>query len=448
MVFIKFPKNFIWGAATSAYQVEGACNEDGRGPSVWDVFSHIKGKIKDNNTGDIACDSYHRYQEDVNLLKRLGANAYRFSVSWPRIFPKGLGTVNEKGLAYYRKLVDQLVANNIEPMCTLYHWDLPQALQDNGGWMNRKTVDAFVEYASLVFKEFDGKIKFWLTFNEPWCVSFVSNYMGVHAPGNKDLQLAIDVAHNVMVAHGKTVQTFRNLGIKGQIGYAPNLVWNEPYSTRQEDVDACKRNAGWFNEWFLEPVFKGTYPQFLVDWFKTKGVSVRATAGDMETIRQPIDFLGINYYSGTLARYKESNLLFDAETVDEGYPRTDIEWGLFYPQGLYKLLTWVKDTYGSKPIFITENGACYKDVLIDGKVHDEQRIEFLKRHLIQVDRALKSGMDVKGYFAWSLLDNFEWAEGYTKRFGLVYTDFKTLKRLPKDSFHWYKKVIDSNSLEA
>jgi len=443
-----FPSDFVWGTATASYQIEGAVREGGRGPSIWDTFSHTPGKVANNDNGDVACDSYHRYEEDVALLKKLGVNAYRFSIAWPRIFPKGTGQVNPEGLDYYHRVLDALIASGIEPCVTLYHWDLPQALQDKGGWANRETIDAFVNYAETVFKAFDGKVKQWITFNETWCVSFLSNYLGVHAPGYTDLGLAVKVAHHCLVAHGEAVKKFRALGIRGEIGTTHNLNWIEPYSTRKEDVEAARRMRAWNNEWFMEPTFKGTYPAFMVDWFRAKGAEIPIRAGDMETIAQPIDFIGVNYYSGGFGRYKQGAGLFDGEEVQIGFDKTFMDWNV-YPDGLYKVLSWVREEYGDTPIYITENGACYEDELTEDKrVHDAKRIDYFRKHFIQCHRLIESGVPLKGYFAWSLLDNFEWAEGYRKRFGIVYTDYNTLERHPKDSYYFIRDVIASGGLEV
>ncbi|WP_163578857.1 GH1 family beta-glucosidase [Gracilibacillus saliphilus] len=446
MAIIQFPKDMQWGTATASYQIEGAANEGGRGVSIWDTFSKTPGNVVNGDNGDVACDSYHRYEEDVELMKDLGIDVYRFSVAWPRIFPNGTGEVNQEGLDYYHRLVDKLLENGIEPMCTLYHWDLPQALQDKGGWGNRETIDAFVDYAELMFKEFSGKIKKWLTLNEPWCISFLSNFIGVHAPGNQDLQLATQISHHLLVAHGKTVQKFRELGNDGEIGFAPNTTWLEPYSNRQEDIDACNREIGWYIEWFMDPVFKGTYPDFMVDWFKKKGVELDIEDGDMETINQPVDFLGINYYTGHIARYKENEGLLDWEMVEMNYDRTDIGWPIF-PEGFYNVLMRIKDSYGDIPIYITENGSCYNDEPENGSVKDSGRINYLQQHLTALSRAIASGVNVKGYITWSLMDNFEWAEGYTMRFGIVHVNYRTLERTKKDSFYWYKQTIANNWFE-
>jgi beta-glucosidase len=446
MTIIQFPKDMKWGTATASYQIEGAAFEDGRGLSIWDTFSHTPGKVVNGDNGDVACDSYHRYEEDITIMKELGIDTYRFSVSWPRIFPNGTGDINPKGLEFYHKFVDKLIENGIEPMCTLYHWDLPQALQDKGGWENRETIDAFVQYAQTMFKEFRGKIKSWITLNEPWCISFLSNHLGAHAPGNRDLQLAADISHHLLLAHGRAVKRFRELEVEGQIGFAPNTTWLDPYSTKQEDIDACHREIGHFVEWFMDPVFKGEYPKFMIDWFKKKGVELHIQEGDLETICQPIDFLGINYYTGHIARYKENSGLFDVEFIEMGYERTDIGWPI-YPEGFYKVLMYITDRYGNVPIYITENGACYNDEPVDGKVQDRRRIIYLQQHLTALSQAIESGVNIKGYFVWSLMDNFEWAEGYSKRFGIVHVDYQTLKRTKKDSYYWYKKTITNNWFE-
>ena len=303
MTIFKFPQDFRWGTATASYQIEGAAQEGGRGVSIWDTFARTPGKVYNGDNGDVACDSYHRYEEDIELMKKLGINTYRFSIAWPRIIPDGDGEINREGLDFYHRFVDALIAAGIEPFLTLYHWDLPQTLEDDGGWGNRRTVDAFVKYAEVIFKEFSGKINFWLTFNEPWCIAFLSNLLGIHAPGNKDLQTSINVAHGLLVAHGKAVQSFRGLGTTGQIGIAPNVCWAQPYSKSPEDQAACDRSIALNTDWFLDPIYKGSYPQFMVDWFAEAGATVPIQEGDMEIISQPIDLLGINYYTMGINRF-------------------------------------------------------------------------------------------------------------------------------------------------
>lgn len=447
MTVIQFPAEFKWGAATAAYQIEGAYNEGGRGLSIWDVFSKTPGHIINNDHGDVACDSYHRYKEDVKLLAELGVDTYRFSISWPRIFPDGTGKINEEGLAYYHRLVDELLSVGIEPFCTLYHWDLPQALQERGGWANRETIEAFEVYAAAIFKSFKGKIKQWVTINEPWCVAFQSHYAGVHAPGLKDLQLAVTVSHHLLIAHGKAVQKLREICKDSKIGFAPNVGWHTPYSTAPEDIKACDRNIAWLLEWFIDPVLKGSYPQFLVDWYKTvHHVEPPIRKGDMEVISEPIDFLGINYYSGSIGRYKENSGLFGMEKIDMDEKKTDIGWTVF-PEGFYQVLVHIKENYGQIPIYITENGACDNTELVEGKVNDKQRIDYLRTHIASLHRALKSGVNLKGYYLWSLMDNFEWAKGYSMRFGLVHVNFETLERTKKESYYWYQNLVKENGFE-
>jgi len=446
MAVIQFPKDFYWGTATASYQIEGAFDEDGRGPSIWDTFSKTPGKVLNGDTGDVACDSYHRVDEDVKLLKELGVSMYRFSIAWPRVYPQGRGEANPKGLDYYEELVDKLLANGIEPFVTLYHWDLPQALQDEGGWENRATIDAFVTYSETVFNRLNGKVKKWLTLNEPWCISILSNFIGAHAPGKQDMQAALDVAHHILVAHGLTVKRFRELGIDGEIGYAPNTEWREPYSSKPEDVRAVALRNGSFNEWFLSPVLKGEYPQLLVDHYASKGFRIKIEPGDMDIIAEPIDFLGINYYTGSLLRHSPGNDLYDSEEISAQFARTGFDWNI-YPDGFYNVLTWITRTYGDIPIYITENGACYEKDVVDGKIEDEERIRFLRDHFIALHRAMESGVPVKGFMVWSLMDNFEWAFGYSKPFGLVHIDFNTLERIPKASYYWYNSVINNSSLD-
>ncbi|MGV2621949.1 UNVERIFIED_CONTAM: GH1 family beta-glucosidase [Halobacillus marinus] len=444
MTTIKFPESLKWGAATASYQIEGAVEEGGRTPSIWDVFSHTPGNVKNGDTGDRACNSYHLYREDVRHLKELGVDLYRFSISWSRIFPDRTGIPNKEGVDYYASLVDALIAEGIEPMVTLYHWDLPQYLQENGGWESRSTVDAFDTYATCMFQLFGNRVKKWLTINEPWCASFLSNFLGVHAPGKKDLQAAVDVSHHLLLAHGKAVKSFREEVPDGEIGYAPNIGWLEPYTRKQEDVHACKLGMMWQKEWFMDPVFKGSYPEELVQLFAEHGAQLRLMEGDMDTIAQPIDLMGINFYTGSLGRYHEDGGMFQVEEVPLDERRTDIGWPI-YAEGFHKALTDIHQTYGNVPIYITENGACYNDGVKDGRVHDQERIDYLKQHLTALDRSIQSGVPIAGYIVWSLLDNFEWAEGYDKRFGIIHVDFETFKRTKKDSFYWYKETIKNNS---
>ncbi|KAA9005368.1 beta-glucosidase [Paenibacillus spiritus] len=443
---VQYPADFVWGAATAAYQVEGAYQEGGRGLSIWDTFSREPGKVWNGDNGDVACDSYHRFREDIALMKELGLKAYRFSVAWPRIYPNGRGEVNAEGLAFYDAFIDELVAAGIEPVCTLYHWDLPQALQDEGGWENRDTIAAFADYAETLFRRYGDRIAKWFTINEPWCASFLSNYHGEHAPGNRNLQTAVTVSHHLMLAHGAAVRRFRETGIPGEIGCAPNVTWMEPYSTREEDKEACRRENGWFIEWYFDPMYKGEYPEFLVERFRAHGAEVPIQEGDMELISEPADFVGINYYNGSVARYEEGAGIMECSRINMGYEHTDIGWPI-YPEGFHKVLSYLHERYGDIAIYITENGACYNDGVEEGTVADMKRIDYLHKHLLSLHRCIASGISVKGYFAWSLMDNFEWAYGYSMRFGLIHVDYETLRRTPKDSYYWYQDVIKRGGVE-
>lgn len=446
MTIFQFSKDFKWGTATAAYQIEGSATADGRGPSIWDTFAKTPGKVFNGDNGDMACDSYHRYEEDIALMNQLGIQSYRFSVSWSRILPDGDGEINQAGLDYYHRFVDKLLENGIEPFCTLYHWDLPQTLQDAGGWESSRTVEAFVKFSEIMYREFNGKIKSWLTFNEPWCIAFLSNLLGAHAPGNRDLQTALNVGHGLLLAHGKSVKKFRELGTEGKIGIAPNMEWAVPYSKSEADKAASERHIAWFADWFLDPVFKGEYPHFMVDWFEQAGAKVDVKPGDMEIISQPIDHLGINYYTMSVDRYNPDSGVLGFEQVDMGLIQTDIGWPV-ESRGLYEALHYLQK-YGNIDIYITENGACINDEVEYGQVKDFRRISYLQQHIAQIHRAITDGIQVKGYMAWSMMDNFEWAEGYRMRFGLVHVDYRSLVRTPKESFYWYQNVIRNNWLET
>ncbi|MET0348520.1 MAG: GH1 family beta-glucosidase [Rhizobacter sp.] len=459
----RFPDTFAWGSATSAYQIEGSADVDGRTPSIWDTFSKTPGRVENGDTGDIACDSYRRVDDDIALLKAMGATVYRFSISWSRVMPQGRGAVNPAGIAYYRRLVDGLRAAGIAPMATLYHWDLPQCLQDEGGWLNRQTAEDFAAYADAMFDAFGETVPYWFTINEPWCVSFLSHAMGQHAPGERDLQQALTVAHHTLLGHGLAVKAFRARRLAAKIGIAPNVDWREPFSQHPDDVAACERGLDWFNRWFLDPVYRGRYPEALQAHYARLGAHVPIQAGDLALISQPTDMLGINFYTGSHTRARTTPLphdpnpdtqakidrVLDGEGVDvAGFARTDIGWDIF-PDAFYKVLLWLRDEYGNPPVFITENGACDNTgPLADGQVHDTMRTGYYRRHLIAMNRALRSGCDIRGYTAWSLLDNFEWAFGYGKRFGLVHVDFATQVRTPKDSFHWFQRVIANGGFDA
>ena len=443
-----FPDNFLWGAATSAYQIEGAWNEDGKGESIWDRFTHQPFKILNADTGDIACDHYHRLEEDVALLKQLGVKAYRFSTAWTRVLPGGQGQVNQKGLDYYQRLVDNLLAAGIQPVCTLYHWDLPQTLQDQGGWTNRDITDWFAEYAQVMFEALGGRVKYWATLNEPWVTAFAGHGYGTMAPGYADISMAYQVIHHLLLSHGKALQVFRQGGYPGQIGIAVDIEDTIPASEREEDLEACHRYAEHYAWICTEPLFKGHYPKKLMEWLGP--VAPRVNSGDMELIKQPLDFLGINYYRGIAVKFDPEGGYLKCtpqHLTAPLYGYTETGWGV-HPQGLKSILLQIKEKYANPKVFVTENGLANADSFTEvGRVKDWQRIDYLRAHLSAAHEAIEAGANLGGYFHWSLMDNFEWAQGYAKRFGLVYVDFANLTRTPKDSYYWYQSVILRNGIE-
>jgi beta-glucosidase len=432
-----FPADFLWGAATAAYQIEGAAREDGRGESVWDRFAATPGKVRNGGTGDIACDFYRRYPEDVALMRRLGLGAFRFSVAWPRVFPHGRGPLNQAGLDFYDRLVDELLENGVEPFATLFHWDTPQALEDEGGWTNRATVGAFVEYVEAVVGRLGDRVRYWITHNEPWVVAWLGHASGVHAPGRTNEADAVAAAHHLLLSHGRAVEAIRSLVPDARVGIAHLITPAYPASPCSEDEAAAWQIDGEHNRWFLDPVFRGSYPSDLLE--RNEIVAPLVREGDLATIATPLDFLGVNNYTRDLVSAGDGRpLLLRAEGAHTG-----MGWEVF-PEGLHRLLCRVADEYAPPAIYVTENGAAYEDTRgHDGSVHDPERITFLDAYLDAVAQAVRDGVPVKGYFAWSLLDNFEWAQGYTKRFGLVYVDYPTLQRIPKDSFYWYRDFISS-----
>ncbi|NNG67006.1 GH1 family beta-glucosidase [Caldanaerobacter subterraneus] len=445
---VKFPKDFTWGVATSSYQIEGAVNEDGRTPSIWDTFSKTEGKTYQGHTGDVACDHYHRYKEDVEIMKEIGVKAYRFSIAWPRIFPEE-GKYNPKGMDFYKRLVDELLKRDIMPVATIYHWDLPQwAYEKNGGWLNRESVKWYVEYASKLFEELGDVIPLWITHNEPWCSSILSYGIGEHAPGHKDWREALIAAHHILLSHGEAVKVFRDMNLKGaQIGITLNLTPAYPASEKEEDKLAVQYADGFANRWFLDPIFKGNYPEDMMELYsKIIGEFDFIREGDLETISVPIDFLGVNYYTRSIVKYNKDSML-KAENVPGPGKKTEMGWEIS-PESLYDLLKRLDREYTKLPMYITENGVAFKDeVTEDGRVHDYERIEYIKEHLKAIARFIEEGGNLKGYFVWSLLDNFEWAHGYSKRFGIVYVDYETQKRILKDSAFWYKGVIEKGAIE-
>ena len=440
-----FPESFLWGTATASYQIEGAWNEDGKGESIWDRFSHTPGKIENGDTGDVACDHYHHWQEDIELMKELGLKAYRFSISWPRILPTGRGEINQAGLDFYSQLVDALLEAGIEPSPTLYHWDLPQVLEDEGGWPERKTVDAFVEYADIVSRTLGDRVKKWITFNEPWVSAFVGYEEGRHAPGVKDRDASIAASHHLLLAHGLSTPVIRKNSPDSDVGITLNLSPVEPASPSVADRNAAVWGDGYINRWFLDPLVGRGYPQDMVNAFDNKMEFVQDN--DMDAISVAIDFLGVNYYSRGIAR---SPLLSEEEnaprTVFANEEYTEMGWEV-YPEGIYKILGRLHFDYAFPALYITENGAAFVDEVIDGQVDDPARLSFIKRHLEQIHRAIEIGVPVKGYFCWSLMDNFEWAHGYSKRFGLIHINYKTQERIMKSSGKWYGRVTRSNALD-
>jgi len=427
-----FPSDFVWGAATAAYQVEGAATEDGRGESIWDRFSATPGNVANGDTGAIACDTYHRYAEDIRLMRTLGIGAFRLSVAWPRILPEGRGPVNRAGLDFYDRLVDDLLANGLDPYVTLYHWDLPQALEENGGWPVRDTVDAFTEYTEVVVARLGDRVRHWITQNEPWVISWLGYGLGVHAPGRTSDSDALAAGHHILLAHGRAAEVLRREAPDSEVGIAVDLVPMYPFSDTEADIEAAHREDGFRNRWFLDAVLGRGYPEDMLERYAE--ILPPIADGDLETIAAPLDFLGINYYTRNVVRAGVG------EVATEGAEHTDMGWEV-YPDGLRDLLVRLHAEYELPDLYITENGAAFPDSRNNGTVPDPRRIAYLGDHLDAVASAIADGVPVRGYFLWSLLDNFEWAFGYSRRFGIVYVDFETLERVPKDSFAWYRDFI-------
>jgi beta-glucosidase len=447
-----FPADFAWGTATSSYQIEGAVDEDGRGPSIWDTFSHTPGRVANDDTGDIACDHYHRWAEDVDLIASYGLTAYRFSIAWPRIQPTGRGKPNQRGIDFYDRLVDRLLEKGSRPMATLYHWDLPQALQDEGdGWQNREIVDRFGEYASVMYDALGDRVAWWITHNEPWVAAAVGHRIGRHAPGLHDLEAELRVAHHLLLAHGRAVEAYRGSALAAPIGITLNLYPTYPERHTDEDGAAARLADAYANRWYLDPVLRGSYPANLLDWLATRHAMDWVRDGDLERVRQPIDFLGVNYYSRSVVRAPHDGEVAEfpwvgSSEISTDVARTDLGWEIT-PFGLTDLLLRLDADYGSPPMLITENGAAFNDgPSADGEIHDARRVEFMRSHLAALETAIDRGVDVRGYFAWSLMDNFEWGEGYSMRFGITYVDYATLQRTPKDSARWFAEVARRNGL--
>ena len=453
---MRFPDGFLWGTATASYQVEGAVNEDGRGASIWDTFSHTPGKVYRGETGDIACDQYHRLEEDLDLMADLGLKAYRFSVAWPRVQPDGTGGANQKGLDFYRRLVDGLRERSIEPMLTLYHWDLPQALEDRGGWTNRETSERFSEYAGIVYEALSDSVEFWITLNEPWVASWMGHAYGVHAPGRTNPSEALAATHHLLLGHGLALETMRSAGKDSRLGVTLNLHPARAARDRDADEEAARRVDGQANRLYLDPLFRGQYPEDIVSYYREHGAEPPVRNGDMEKISGTVDFLGVNYYfrhhvrdapDETLSRVPFSDLA--ARTiVPHAAEKTAMGWSV-EPDGLTEVLERIKDEYVDLPIYVTENGRAVHDYVDpEGNVNDEERVSYLDSHFRAAHTAMEGGVDLRGYMVWSLVDNFEWAEGYSKRFGIVFVDYPTQRRIPKSSARWYAEVIRRNGLEG
>lgn len=448
----RFPDGFLFGTKTAAYQVEGAVDVDGRGVSIWDTFSHRPGATRNGDTGDVACGHHRRVEEDLDLLAQLAAPAYGFSVAWPRIQPTGTGPIEQRGLDFYRRLVDGLRRRGIVPVLTLYHWDLPQPLEDAGGWVSRETVWRFAEFAAVVAEALGSDVGMWITVNEPWCASFLGYGTGHHAPGGRDMGGAVAAAHHLLLAHGEAVQVIRERAPGARVGIGLNLQPVRPSTDSAEDRAAARRVDGNVNRLFLDPLLRGSYPADMLDHYRGRrpGFDV-VSDGDLARIHAPIDFLGVNFYAPrTVCAGSAPDALGSdlgaADIVRPGVARTAMGWEI-EPGALTELLLRVRDDYGAIPLYVTENGAACDDYVgPDGRVHDAERVGYLDGHLRAVLDAISAGVDVRGYFVWSLLDNFEWAHGFSKRFGLTWVDYPTGTRTPKDSFAWYARVVRSNAL--
>ncbi len=440
MTEYRFPQGFIWGCATASYQIEGAPLEDGAGESIWHRFSHTPDRIMNGDTGDVACDHYHRYREDVALMKELGLTAYRFSTAWPRILPSGRGRLNRAGLDFYNSLVDELLAAGIKPCLTLYHWDLPQALQDKGGWANPDCAFWFRDYADTVFQALGDRVKSWITINEPFVIAFIGHALGLHAPGINDIDTTLQVGHTLLRAHGLAVEAFRHGSRRGDIGITLDLETVMPASDSELDKAAAERYHAFKNRWFLDPIFSGAYPTALIEAFPQLP---SFTTEEVRLLTQPLDFIGVNNYTRSV--WENNPLAFlHAQQVFPAGKYTDMIWEV-YPGGLYRLLTWLNANYKHPALYVTENGAAFEDNQnADGSIPDDDRLAYLHDYLAACHRAISEGVDLRGYFLWSLMDNFEWGFGYARRFGIIYVDFKTQKRIIKKSGRWYSQVTRKN----
>jgi beta-glucosidase len=439
----RFPAGFGFGVASSAYQIEGATTEGGRGESIWDRYCRLPGRVANGETGDVACDHYHRYVEDLDLMASIGIRLYRFSIAWPRLVPDGKGKPNQAGIDFYRRLCEGLRERGIAPMATLYHWDLPQAIQNDGGWAKRETASRFAEYADVAYEALGDVVDSWITQNEPWVTAFEGHGFGTKAPGLEDWPTALRVSHHVLLSHGLAVRAFRERnGSEGQIGIALNLTPAYPLNGTTNDRAAARLMDGFHNRWFLDPVLRGSYPSDTVDELTRRfGPLDAVQAGDLETIAEPIDFLGVNYYFSMRVFADHGEPLLGIGVAPPVADTTSMGWEVT-PSALHELLVRIRREYGDVPLVVTENGAAFEDEApANGYVDDPRRREYLREHLESLRRAIAEGVDVRGYCAWSLLDNFEWQHGYSKRFGIVYVDYETLRRIPKASARWYRDLI-------
>ncbi len=443
----QFPENFLWGTAASAYQIEGAWDADGKGRSIWDTYTRLPDRILNGDTGNVACDHYHRMPEDVALMKEMGIPCYSFTVSWTRILPQGRGEVNPKGLDFYDRLVDALLAAGIQPKATLYHWGFPQALQDLGGWPNRDSANWFADYASVVFEALADRVKIWATHNEPWVAAFLGYGAGIHAPGICDATKAYQTAHHLMLAHAKAVQVYRQGGYDGKIGLILNLNHLMPESDRPEDITATQRVYDETHSIFLDPIYKGSYPEKFFEWLGPHRPDIEP--GDLASMRGTCDYLGLNHYNSDTVAYDLFGGWLKARLTPyaaPGWGYTEMGWGI-NPAGLKAEVMNIKDNYGNPDLYLTENGCAMPDQPDEnGFVADYDRIRFIKAHMLALHEAIQEGANVHGYFLWSFFDNFEWERGYSKRFGLVRVNYNTLERAPKQSAYWFRDVIRKNAI--
>ena len=438
---VRFPSDFMWGAATASYQIEGAVQEDGRGQSVWDTFSHTPGKTAGGDTGDVACDHYHRYPEDAKLLGELGIPNYRFSVAWPRILPDGAGQVNQKGVDFYSRLVDALLKNGVQPAVTLFHWDYPQALEDKGGWTHPDSSRWFGDYADVIFNALGDRVKLWITLNEPWCFAHLGNEKGIHAPGNQDPARAYAVGHGLLLGHGEAVARFRARGGTGEIGITTNHYFALPFTDSPDDLKAKSQFDDWNVGWFLDPIYKGDYSEYM----KARYPMPEFTPETSKLVSQKTDFMGLNFYQGDQVRWNPKSRN-DAEQIDlRKEATTQMGWQRV-PETLTYTLVESQKAYNPEKILVTENGCAYKDPLSNGRVNDPERMEFLSQYIKAAHDAIQQGVNLKGYFVWSFMDNFEWGEGYEPTFGIVQVDYKTQKRTPKDSAFMYRDIVRNNGV--